>query len=118
MQRISDILPIDGYQVQRRTALPTNYIASLTHLYQPLVGIEAISLYHLLLQESYLDTKKPLQTHHTLMNYLNVPLYRINEARLNLEGIGVLKTYREQTDDRDTYTYVLQAPFSPERFFH
>lgn len=117
VQRMSDILPIDGYRVQRRTAPSTNYVASLTHLYQPIVGIEAISLYHLLLQESFFESEEQIQTHHTLMNYLNVPLYRINEARLKLEAIGLLKTYREQTDDRDTYTYVVQAPFSPERFF-
>lgn len=117
VQQMSDILPIDGYRVQRRMALSLDDIASLTHLYQPLVGIEAISLYHLLLQESYIETSSLLQTHHTLMNYLNVPLYRINEARLKLEGIGLLKTYREQTEDRDIYTYVLQAPFQPQSFF-
>lgn len=115
MQNISDILPIDGYRIKRSTELSMQHISSLTHLYQPLIGIEAISLYHLLLQESYISHE--VQTHHTLMNYLNVPLYRINDARLKLEGIGLLKTYREETDDRDVYTYVLQVPFTPKYFF-
>src|SRR5699024_8569788 len=89
---------------------------SLLHLYQPLLGIEAISLYQLLLQEMNIQTNS-LQTHHTLMNYLNLPLDRIYEARLKLEGIGLLKTFEKETDERKYYTYILHAPFTPRAFF-
>lgn len=51
MQHLGKILPIDGYKVQIQGALPIDYLASLTHLYQPLLGIEAVSLYHLFMQE-------------------------------------------------------------------
>src|SRR5690625_1784993 len=117
VQHLGKILPIDGYEVQLAHSLPTNYSQSLMHLYQPLLGIEAISLYQLLLHELHIQTDVKLQTHHTLMNYLNLPLDRIYEARLKLEGIGLLQTFKNETEDRVYYTYLLQTPFSPHAFF-
>jgi len=118
VQHLGKILPIDGYEVQLETSLPIDYIQSLTHLYQPLLGIEAISLYQLLLHELDIQPEVKLQTHHTLMNYLNLPLNRIYEARLKLEGIGLLKTFKNETGDRVYYTYALQPPFRPKAFFN
>lgn len=118
MQHLGKILPIDGYQVQLQGSLPTDYLASLTHLYQPLLGMEAISLYHLLLQEEMIDQNhQMLQTHHTLMNYLNIPLDEIYGARIKLEGIGLLKSYKQTKEDKITYLYKLIPPFRPISFF-
>lgn len=117
VQHLGKILPVDGYVVQLESSLPNDYIQSLTHLYQPLLGIEAISLYQLLLHEIDIQPEIQLQTHHTLMNYLNMPLDRIYEARLKLEGIGLLKTYKKETEEKVYYTYVIQSPFSPKGFF-
>lgn len=117
MQYLGKILPVDGYEVRLANSLPTDYLHSLYHLYQPLIGIEAISLYQTLLLQIEIQTEISIQTHHTLMNYLNLPLDKIYEARLKLEGIGLLKTYRFESDDRVYFTYELQAPFSPRQFF-
>src|SRR5690625_29812 len=117
MEHLGKILPIDGYQVLSQGSLPTDYVQSLTHLYQPLLGIEAISLFQVLLHEINVQPEVHLQTHHTLMNYLSMPLDQIYKARLKLEGIGLLKTYKQKTEDKTYYTYVLQTPFSPEAFF-
>lgn len=117
MQHVGKILPIDGYVVQLEEILSTDYLQSLTHLYQPLLGIEAISLYQLLFHEIEFCSDEYVQTHHTLMNYLNMPLDKIYEARLKLEAIGLVKTYREETEERVYYTYRLQRPFSPAYFF-
>lgn len=117
VQHLGKILPVDGYIVQLDSSLPNDYIQSLTHLYQPLLGIEAISFYQLLLHEIDIQPEIQLQTHHTLMNYLNMPLDRIYEARLKLEGIGLLKTYKKETKEKVYYTYVIQSPFSPRAFF-
>src|SRR5690625_7729666 len=100
MEHLGKILPIDGYQVLLQGSLPTDYLASLTHLYQPLLGIEAISLYHLLLQEIEIQSENTLQTHHTLMNYLNLPLDKIYEARIKLEGIVLLKTIKRKEEEK------------------
>src|SRR5690625_2448652 len=94
MKYIGKILPAEGYAVRLKEKPPIDYMKSLTHLYQPLLGMESIMLYQTLLHEIELQTESTLQTHHTLMNYLNIPLDKIYEARLKLEGIGLLKTYR------------------------
>lgn len=117
MHHVGKILPIDGYKVQLYRSLPTDYMASLTHLYQPLLGIEAMSLYHLLLQEIEIQDDYLLQTHHTLMNYLNLPLDKIYQARTRLEGIGLLKTYKKDAEQKVVYQYVVIPPFRPAAFF-
>lgn len=115
---IGKILPIEGYCVHMKGSPPVDYALSLTHLYQPLLGIEAISLYQTLLHEGIVYPNPIKQTHHTLMNYLQMPLDKLYESRLKLEGIGLLKTYEHEEEKGKYYTYVLYPPFSPESFFH
>lgn len=110
------ILPVDAFKTYLYNSLPTNYLASLIHLYQPLLGIEAVQMYQFLLLEARIYSNHNLQTHHTLMTYLNRPLDVIYQTRLKLEALGLLKTYQNDTEDKKVYTYVLQAPFSPDVF--
>ncbi|HLS59871.1 MAG TPA: DnaD domain protein [Virgibacillus sp.] len=118
MKYIGKILPAEGYAVRLKEKPPIDYMKSLTHLYQPLLGMESIMLYQTLLHEIELQTESTLQTHHTLMNYLNIPLDKIYEARLKLEGIGLLKTYRNTQHENPFYIYELQSPFSPIEFLY
>ncbi|MEC5421969.1 DnaD domain protein [Virgibacillus sp. C22-A2] len=117
MKFIGKILPVEGYCVLLKEYLPVDYAKSLTHLYQPLLGIQAVTLYQTLLHEIELQQSSVPQTHHTLMNYLNLPLDEIYQARLKLEGIGLLKTYEKSSVTNNFYTYELQSPFSPRGFF-
>jgi len=117
MNYIGKILPVDGYLVLLKEYLPVDYIKSLTHLYQPLIGIQAVSLYQTLLHDIDLQQDGAPQTHHTLMNYLDLPLDDIFQARLKLEAIGLLKTYKKSQESNDLYTYELQSPFAPDHFF-
>src|SRR5699024_8240183 len=98
-------------------SLPVDYLHSLIHLYQPLVGMEAISLYQILLLEVEVQKDDHIQTHHTLMNYLNMPLDELYKARIKLEGIGLLKTYKQEQEEKVSFTYMLMEPFSPQAFF-
>lgn len=116
MNGIGKILPVDGYKVLFKGNLQMDYAVSLTHLYQPLIGMKAVMLYQTLLHEIELQTSS-LQTHHTLMSYLNLPLNEIYEARIKLEGIGLLKTYEHNQSDKRYYFYELKSPFSPNYFF-
>src|SRR5699024_8008773 len=116
VQDFGKILPVDGFKTYLYNSLPTNYMASLIHLYQPILGIEAAQLYQFLLLETRTSLENNLQTHHTLMTYLNRPLDEIYEARLKLEAFGLMKTYQYDTEDNKIFTYVLQAPFSPGDF--
>jgi len=117
MNFIGKILPVDGYYVLLDGNLPVDYAKSLTHLYQPLIGMQAVTLYQTLLHETEMQLDTVPQTHHTLMNYLNIPLDEIYQARLKLEGIGLLQTYESNWTDDKYYTYELQRPFSPQDFF-
>lgn len=117
MQYLGKILPIDGYQVEMNASLPADYLAALIHLYQPLVGMNAIHFYQLLLQEEPLSKEVHLQAHHHLMNYLNQSLDQIYEARVKLEAIGLLQTFKKDGEDKTIFTYVLLPPFRPAAFF-
>ncbi|MFC4556648.1 replication initiation and membrane attachment family protein [Virgibacillus kekensis] len=117
MNFIGKLLPIDGYHVSMKGNMPIDYAKSLTHLYQPLIGMQAISLYQTLFHEVELQQDGSVQTHHTLMNYLDMRLDDLYKVRLKLEGIGLLKTFREKTENHTSYTYELRAPFAPAEFF-
>ncbi|MDL4840646.1 replication initiation and membrane attachment family protein [Aquibacillus rhizosphaerae] len=117
-QYIGKLLPAEGYQVILEGDISISYFHSLTHLYQPLVGVKAISLYQTLLSEYQVKLNKEIpQTHHTLMNYLALPLDEIYEARLNLEAIGLLETFQNNNEQNNIYLYKLHAPCSPLQFF-
>ena len=117
IKQIGKILPIDRYRVRLKEQVVSNYTISLTHLYQPLIGMEAIILYQTLLNEVTLQNEPFEQTHHTLMNYINIPLDKLYDARLKLEGIGLLNTYVNETEQKREFTYELLNPFSPKQFF-
>lgn len=117
MEFVGKILPVDGYHVRLKEKPPFDYLQSLTHLYQPLLGMEAVMLYQTLFNEVELYDDSITQTHHTLMNYLNIPLDDLYEARLKLEGIGLLRTFKLKNNGSDCYVYELQRPFTPEQFF-
>jgi len=116
MNFIGKLLPVEGYEVVAEEALPLDYAIALSHLYQPLIGIHAVSLFQTLFSESMLG-HDAVQTHHSLMSYLNLPLDEIYQARLKLEGIGLLRTYQSESADGRIYTYRLRSPFSPQDFF-
>lgn len=117
MEYIGKLLPIDGYSVHMNEELPIDYSISLTHLYQPLIGNLAVMLYYTLLHEIDFQRKSGIQTHHTLMNYLNLPLDELYKARLKLEGIGLLNTYQQDKVEYQHYIYELLSPFAPRSFF-
>ncbi|HLQ72245.1 MAG TPA: chromosome replication initiation protein, partial [Bacillota bacterium] len=116
MNGIGKILPVEGYIAKLTGDMPVTYTTSLSHLYQPLIGPYAITLYHTLLTEVEFQQGNP-QTHHTLMNYTNLALDDIYHTRLRLEGIGLLNTYETEMKHHRVYIYELQCPFPPKEFF-
>ena len=116
-QHIGKLLPADGYMIRMKSAFPEVYSVALTHLYQPLLGIRAVSLYQTLVNEYVVHhgTCEP-KTHHMLMTLLDIPMDQLYEARLQLEAIGLIRTFQKQGEE-NVYTYDLYAPFSPDAFF-
>ncbi len=86
----------------------------LTLLYQPMVGSEAISLYLTLWADGEMHADD--STHYNLMNTLGKPAKSIFESRIQLEAIGLLKTYRKDGDNR-SFIYELCPPLDPKTFF-
>lgn len=116
-QHWQELIPIDRYIVAASGLLHEYDRKVLTLLYQPLIGTTCSSLYMTLwaeLEENRLWSEP--STHHLLMNLLGINLKDIYEARLKLEGIGLLKTY-VKTDEERSFIYELHPPLTPEQFF-
>src|SRR5699024_4634141 len=118
MSFVGKILPVEGYKVIFSGTLHVDYTKSLTHLYQSLIGINAIALYYTLVYDIELQNLIDIQTHDTVMGALNLPLNAIYEARIKLERIVLLKTYKTKNDSEVVYTYELISPFTPSEFFN
>ncbi|MDZ5712433.1 replication initiation and membrane attachment family protein [Jeotgalibacillus haloalkalitolerans] len=112
-----EIQPSDEYKVQLNGQLSEHDRELVSFLYQPLLGADAISLYHLLwLEVERYQLEGEPRTHKTLMDLMSVPLERIFQARIRLEGMGLLKTYLK-TGDKKSYAYQVQPPLSAKAFF-
>lgn len=114
---IGKILPSELYTTELEQEMPMSFSFVLTHLYQPLIGVEAIVLYQTLFTESQINLKNEKQTHHGLMTYLGLPLDRIYRARRRLEAIGLLQTFEQYDGDGKLYHYVLHIPHTGRSFF-
>ncbi|WP_040207696.1 replication initiation and membrane attachment family protein [Neobacillus jeddahensis] len=117
-QHWQEILPIDRYIVAANGLLHEYDRKVLTFLYQPLIGSTCYSLYMSLwaeLEENRLWSES--STHHLLMNLMDMNLKEIYEARLKLEGIGLLKTFVKTVDGERSFIYELYPPLNPEQFF-
>ncbi|WP_210364964.1 replication initiation and membrane attachment family protein [Bacillus sp. REN3] len=117
-QHWQETLPVDQYIVASGGLLHEYDRKVLTFLYQPLIGPACLSLYMTLwaeLEENRLWSE-PV-THHHLMNIMDMNLKEIYQARLKLEGIGLLKTLVKNEEGRRAFMYELQPPLTPESFF-
>lgn len=110
----NELQPMDAFRTSTPTSISNEDLQTLNLLYQPLVGPEAFTLYQLLW--SMRDEMKEEHSHYTLMNALSLPIQRIFEARAHLEAIGLLRTWKDQGEDR-TFYYEIQRPLSPQAFF-
>ncbi|RYM06907.1 replication initiation and membrane attachment family protein [Sporolactobacillus sp. THM7-7] len=117
LQSWKEVLPGDRYLPQADGLLHFYDQKVITRLYQPLVGIEATSLYFTLWQEIGPDPGIRSESHHHLMASMNLPLDQILTARKKLEAVGLLKTLRKKDAEPRFFIYRLQPPLTPRRFF-
>ena len=111
-------LPADTFIVTNKTVLNNNDLGILLTLYQPLVGNDSISLYYTLW--SYLDKAELLSnewTHHHLLTNMQITINEIDDARVKLEAIGLLKTYLKNCNINN-YIYELYSPMSASEFIN
>ncbi|WP_215826374.1 DnaD domain protein [Spiroplasma endosymbiont of 'Nebria riversi'] len=89
------------------------------HLYQPIIGVNAVSLYFALLNEQLSMKVLNLDNSHLrLQNLLQLSLLEIEVARNRLEAINLFDVYRNNTNIGVTYYYELFAPMAPQDFFN
>lgn len=117
-QHWQEMLPVDRYVVAANGLLHEYDRKVLTFLYQPLIGSTCFSLYMTLwaeLEENRLWSSS--NTHHSLMNFMDMNLEKIYQARVKLEGIGLLKVYKNKEEESRSFIYELIPPLTPEEFF-
>lgn len=112
------LLPADIYQVVNKSLLNENDKLVLSILYMPIIGNTAVTLYNTLYNElkgnNFISQEL---THHHLMTNLGESLNSIKEARIKLEGVGLMKTYVME-GSVNSYVYVLYSPISVHEFFN
>jgi len=110
---IGKILPVDGYRTKKTFVLSHDEYEAIYQLYQPIIGLDAVSLYVTLFHQIAFHTQ---HSHHYLMQMLNLPLDRIYDARLKCEAIGLMDTYRTENEEVTCYDFELHQPLTPIKF--
>lgn len=117
-QHWQELIPIDRYVACANGILHDFDRKVMTLLYQPLVGTTSFSLYMTLwaeLEENRLWSEP--SSHHALMSLMGLNLKEIYEARLRLEGMGLVSAFVRNEDGERSFIYQLKPPLSPEQFF-
>ena len=112
------LLPADIYQVVNKSLLNESDKLVLNMLYMPIIGNTSITLYNTLYNELNANNYVSAElTHHHLMTNLGDTLDNIKEARIKLEGVGLVKTYVKE-GSVNSYVYELFSPLSVSEFFN
>lgn len=111
-----ELQPKDHFDIVLPHFLSTNERQLLTLFYQPLTGPEPISLYLTLWAEGEANQEERFNHYH-LMNVLDMPIGKVFEARIALEAIGLLRTFRKDEGETRSFIYELVRPLDAETFF-
>ncbi len=117
----NEITPQDTYIVVVHNSIGVSYITYLIELYQPIIGVEAISLYltlhnHISMVESGYSNNC---LHRQLVSKMNLSFPVLMKARKTLEAVGLLtsKRFKHNESDKYIYEYTLLCPLLPRYFF-
>lgn len=116
MVHFKELQPTDHFEITLPHALSTNERQLLTLFYQPLTGPTPISLYLTLWAEAESHSAQ-VMNHYYLMQVLSLPLKQIFEARVALEAIGLLRSWRKDVADGRHFLYELVRPLDAASFF-
>ncbi len=113
-----ELKPVDSYQIQTSGIISSYDRRIVTLLYQPLMGPDCLALYTTLVAEVE-DNRICSQpkSHMQLLGLLNMGIKDFFDARIKLEGLGLLKSYQKITGDERQYLYEVLPPLSPAQFF-
>lgn len=111
--------PVQPFIVRHKGALSAIQMQSLVQLYQPIIGMDAVNFYLLLFQQSVNEQKISTQkVHSSLFPYIGGSLGKIDDARLHLEAVGLIETYKQTGEGilYPTLLYDMQYPLLIEDF--
>lgn len=111
-----ELLPHVTYRVRARRPIADSETRVISQLYVPIMQSHAYSLYmtmyHQLSPEHWYSGEF---SHRYLVQTLGIDMIQLVRAREQLEGIGLLSTYRLK--GAETLEYYLQPPLTPFEFF-
>ncbi len=115
------IAPMQPFYIVNSVVLSPLQLRSLTHFYQPIIGPIAMSVYltwmHVPVDSNYQSQRA---VHNQCIEQMKLNMYQLDDAVKALEGIGLLKTYRDRQSHEDsrrqTLYYHLQTPYDPQGF--
>ncbi|MGM0124134.1 replication initiation and membrane attachment protein [Enterococcus sp. AZ194] len=114
-----EIQPKNIFQLYK--SLPNTNLAdeALLYLYQPIMGAQALTLYLTMVSEIETATGHSQEALHAeLLTMINAGIPQFFEARIKLEGIGLLETYKKEDPELGTtFLYKLLTPMEPVEFF-
>ena len=111
-----ELQPVDSFIIQMPYPLADTDRQLVTMLYKPIIGSDAMSLYCTLWAESESPITEQL-SHYYLMDVLNMSLKKIFDARVALEAIGLMKTWKKDDQDKRMFIYEVVAPLDAASFF-
>lgn len=110
-----ELQPADTFDIRLPHALSTQERQLVTLFYQPLTGAEPISLYLTLWAEAEQMPGQQM-SHYYLMNVLGLPIGKVFEARIALEAIGLLRTWKKEEAEQRSFLYELMRPLDADSF--
>ncbi len=99
------------FQLHISSDLANQDFKVLALLYQPLLGVDAHSLFITLYQLIH-KAKETTYTHQQLFDFLNLKQTEFLKMRNKLEALNLLEVYQKS----DRYIYVLKTPLSAKQF--
>jgi len=111
-----ELQPVDSFIIQMPYPLADRDRHLVTMLYKPIVGSDAMSLYFTLWSESEAPAIEEM-SHYYLMDVLNMSLKKIFDARVALEAIGLVKSWKKDNELKRTFIYEILAPLDAATFF-
>ncbi|MBK3493563.1 DnaD domain protein [Viridibacillus sp. YIM B01967] len=112
-----ELQPVDRLSIRMPFPVSSYDRQLITLLYQPLIGAEPISLYFMLWAEGE-STIEAEMSHYHLMNSLDMPIAKIFESRIALEAIGLMRTWRKDSDEVRSFMYDVMPPLEATAFFN
>lgn len=111
--RNSDLL-----SVKLETLLADYDRETISNLYEPIIGFEALAVFFTLWGEASNQKIISITTHEDILSRMQMNVSTFVDARKKLEAVGLLSTKREINRDVAIYHYLIYAPKTPYEFFN